>query len=199
MEKRLNTTGVILAGGASSRFGSNKALALFQGQPLIKHVALALENIFTDLLLVTNIPHTYQFLHWPMTGDLYPGGGPLGGIHAALHTISCDQACIIGCDMPLIQPDLINYMCSLPGNWDAAIPWHNKGPEPLCGIYRKSCLPVLEKQLHDGQRKIRLTLEKLHLRKITEQEILKHAPDLNIFHNINRLSDLQCIENSQKK
>ncbi len=194
MANSFKTTGVILAGGASSRFGSNKALALLNGRPLISHVASTLENIFGDLLLVTNVPETYAFLHWPMTGDLYSGGGPLAGIHAALQTISTEQACIIGCDMPFVQSGLIRYMCALPGNWDAAIPWHNRGPEPLCGVYRKSCLPVMEKHLNAGQKKIRIALEKFHLRKITEQEILEHAPDLNIFHNINRRVDLENIK-----
>ena len=81
------TTGVILAGGASSRFGSNKALALLRGRPIISHVAAVLEKTFHSHLLVTNSPETYQFLGWQMTTDIHPGQGPLAGIHSALQAI----------------------------------------------------------------------------------------------------------------
>lgn len=188
------TTGVILAGGASSRFGSNKALALLDGKPLISHVADAMEKLFPDLLLVTNTPQTYAFLGWEMIGDIHRNCGPLAGIHSALHKTDNKQIFIAGCDMPLIDPTLIAYICTLPGEWDAALPCLERGPEPLYGIYRKSCLPVIEKQLLNKQGKIRLALEKIHLRKISQEEILAHLPDLRTFHNINRQSDLQMIQ-----
>ncbi len=187
------TTGVILAGGASTRFGSNKALAIWQGKPLISHIASTLEKTFPDHLLVTNQPDTYAFLNWKIIGDIYPKSGPLAGIHAALNTIDHEQACIVGCDMPLLDSEFLSFLCNLPGKWDAALPWLDNGPEPLCGIYRKSCLPVIEKQLKLRQRKVRLTLEKLRIRKVSREEVLAHAPNLTTFHNINRLEDLRLL------
>jgi FdhD protein len=187
------TTGVILAGGASTRFGSNKALALLHGTHIIKHVASTLENLFPQHLLVTNSPATYRFLGWPMTGDLHADSGPLAGIHAALHTMATPQAFIVGCDMPIIDSRLIAYLCNLAGNWEAAVPWLAAGPEPLYAVYRKSCLPVIDRQLRDKMGKIRLTLEQLNLRKVTEQEVLAITGDLMTFHNINRMGDLQLL------
>lgn len=190
---RSTTTGVILAGGVSSRFGSNKALALLAGRPLVVHVAAALEKLFANRLLVTNTPGDYQFLGWPMTGDIHPGSGPLGGIHAALAVISDHQAFICGCDMPLIHPDLISHLCNLPGDWDVALPWLKAGPEPLYGVYRKSALDVIENQLARRELKLLHTLEKLKVRKIGEQEVLELTADLRPFHNINRLVDLEAL------
>jgi molybdopterin-guanine dinucleotide biosynthesis protein A len=185
------TTGVILAGGGSSRFGSNKALALLHGTYIIKHVASTLENLFPHHLLVTNAPDTYRFLGWQMIGDVHANSGPLAGIHAALLNITAPQAFIVGCDMPSIDSRLISYLCNLTGSWDAALPWLDAGPEPLFAVYRKSCLPVIDRQLREKQRKIRLTLEQLKLCKVTQQEVLAITGDLTTFHNINRMGDLQ--------
>ncbi|MCK9295440.1 MAG: molybdenum cofactor guanylyltransferase [Desulfobulbaceae bacterium] len=187
------TTGVILAGGTSSRFGSNKALALLHGTQIIRHVASVLEDLFPQHLLVTNSPDTYRFLGWRMIGDIHAGSGPLAGIHAALHHMTTPQAFVVGCDMPIIDNRLIAYLCNLAGNWDAAVPWLAAGPEPLYAVYRKSCLPVIDRQLREKQGKIRLTLEQLKLHKVTEQEVLAITGDLTTFHNINRLGDLQLL------
>ncbi len=188
------TTGVILAGGASSRFGSNKALALLHDKRIIQHVADIMEAIFPDHLLVTNTPETYSFLGWKMVGDIFESGGPLAGIHTALRNITGNQAFITACDMPLINQDLITFLCNCPGKWDAAIPWLDMGPEPLYGVYRKSALSVIENELHHKQRKIRLALEKLRLHKMSQDEALSIAGDLTTFHNINRLQDLELLQ-----
>ncbi|MEW6521301.1 MAG: molybdenum cofactor guanylyltransferase [Thermodesulfobacteriota bacterium] len=187
------TTGVILAGGASSRFGSNKALALLQGRHVIQHAATVLTKLFSQLLLVTNSPDSYRFLGWRMTDDIYADSGPLAGIHAALRTITTPQAFIVGCDMPNLDSRLIAYLCNLAGDWDAALPWLDAGPEPLYAVYRKSCLPVIERQLQARQRKISLALEQLRLRKVSQQEVLGITRDLMTFHNINRMGDLQLL------
>ena len=192
------TTGVILAGGASSRFGSNKALALLHGKAIIQHVADTLEAIFPHHLLVTNSPETYEFLGWEMVGDIYSGGGPLAGIHTALHHIIGAQAFITACDMPLINQDLISFLCKRPGAWDVALPWLEMGPEPLYGVYRKSALAVIEKELSQKQRKIRLALAKLSLHTISGNEALAITGDLATFHNINRLQDLALLQPLEK-
>lgn len=189
----METTGVILAGGASSRFGSNKALALLHGTPIIQHVATALEKLFPRHLLVTNAPDTYRFLGWRMIGDIHADCGPLAGIHAALRHMTTPQAFVAGCDMPNIDSRLIAYLCTLRGDWDVALPWLDAGPEPLHAVYRKNCLAVIDRQLEDKQGKIRLALEQLNLRKVSQQEVLAITGDLLPFHNINRVGDLQLL------
>ena len=121
------------------------------------------------------------------------GSGPLAGIHAALSHIRTPQAFVVGCDMPNIDSSLIAYLCNLDGDWDAALPWLEVGPEPLYAVYRTSCLPVMDRQLRQSQRKIRLTLEQLRLRKVSQQEVLAITGNLMTFHNINRVGDLELL------
>ncbi|MBU0728255.1 MAG: molybdenum cofactor guanylyltransferase [Proteobacteria bacterium] len=191
----LNTiTGVILAGGESRRFGSNKALALYNGKPLLAHVAATMEKIFTNRLLVTNTPDLFRFINWPMTGDIYNGCGPLGGIHAALSKTAASQIFITGCDMPLINPEIIRFLCGLSGDWDVALPWLEKGPEPLYAVYRKTALPAFENALAAKQNKIVQVLEKVTVRKISMEEILAVSDGLSSFANINKPHELQALK-----
>ena len=188
-----SSAGVILAGGKSSRFGSNKALADFSGRPLIEHVAEVITGIFSTCLLVTNTPETYEFLDLPMTGDLYPGSGPLAGIHAALRHVEQERVFVVACDMPNLNAGLIRYLCDIAENedeYDAVIPWPESGPEPLHGVYHRRALPVIEESLDTGERKIGAVLEKLRVRRVRQEDILARVPDLRVFTNINQVDDL---------
>lgn len=191
MTQRINqVAGVILAGGKSSRFGSNKALALHQGDALIQTIARRLAALFPETLLITNTPEEYGFLGWPMAKDLYPDCGPLAGIHAALRTVSQPRIFVCGCDMPLVNPDLIRFLCELEGDHDIVLPWLDEGPEPLYAVYSKKALPIIEEQLSKNQYKIGMVFEKLRIRKVTAEEILQIVPDLTTFQNINHQHDL---------
>ena len=191
MTQRINqVAGVILAGGKSSRFGSNKALALHQGDALIQTIARRLAALFPETLLITNTPEEYGFLGWPMAKDLYPDCGPLAGIHAALRTVSQSRIFVCGCDMPLVNPDLIRFLCELEGDHGIVLPWLDEGPEPLYAVYSKKALPIIEEQLSKNQYKIGMVFEKLRIRKVTAEEILQIVPDLTTFQNINHQHDL---------
>lgn len=135
--------GVILAGGKSSRFGSNKALALHQGATLIQTITRRLAGLFPETLLITNTPEDYGFLGWPMAADQYQNCGPLAGIHAALRTISQPRAFVCGCDMPLLNPELIRFLCELDGDHEVVLPWLPEGPEPLYAVYSKKLCRLL--------------------------------------------------------
>lgn len=184
-------TGVILAGGQSTRFGSNKALAILDGQPIIAHGAGVLSQLFSQRLLVTNSPGLYGFLNWPLTGDLLPGAGPLAGIQAALTTIDTPFAFITACDMPWLNPALIRHLCTLAGAWDVILPWTANGPEPLHALYAKTALPIISESLVQGERKLQTVLATLKVRQVSTDEILTVVPDLGSFANINRPEDLR--------
>ena len=97
-------TAVILAGGKSSRFGSNKALAKFKGVRLIERVTDVLSTIFTRLIIITNNPVEYSYLHIPLYQDLIEGLGPIGGIYTGLDAIDNDWAFFCACDHLLCFP-----------------------------------------------------------------------------------------------
>jgi molybdopterin-guanine dinucleotide biosynthesis protein A len=191
MDPFSDITGVILAGGKSSRFGSNKALAMVDGKPLIQHVADLMSSLFPECILITNTPAEYEFLSVPMTHDRYQDSGPLAGIHAALLKISTPRAFVVACDMPNLSPELIQYICNInEQEYEVIIPSPEKGQEPLFGIYHKKSLEVIESYLQQKDFKIISVLEDLQVRQVSEQEILSITGDLGCFKNINRPTDL---------
>lgn len=191
MERIGDITGVVLAGGLSSRFGANKALARLHGKPLIQHVAETLTGVFSDCLLVTNTPEDYRFLNLPVTGDRYRGMGPLAGIHAALYHASTQWIFVVGCDMPGVTAELARFISSFrEAGYDAVIPWPARGPEPLCGLYNRNILATVERFLADGKARVKELLEGLKIRKITEAELTEAAGGMAVFANVNRPGDL---------
>jgi len=194
MEPNQDVTGVLLAGGRSSRFGSNKALALWRGKFLIQHAREALSSVFTDCLLVTNIPGQYVFLNMPIISDRYQNMGPLAGIHAALHHSSKPWIFVIGCDMPAVTPELITFLCGLAKEeFEAVIPWPKTGAEPLCGLYHKTALAKIEKQLGNKKGQITELLHKLYVRKVKEAEFQAITDGSKVFSNVNLGQDLDNL------
>lgn len=187
-------TGVVLAGGMSSRFGSNKAMALWHGKSLIQHVCDTLSSVFDDMLLSTNTPAQYAFLKIPIVKDQYQNLGPLAGIQAALTASSRSWIFVSGCDMPAITSDLIIRLCNYTkNNFEAVIPWLKSGPEPLCGLYHKTALAKIDTQLASGRVKAQDLVSRLSARKVEEEELIDIPGGLQIFSNINRIVDLEDL------
>jgi molybdopterin-guanine dinucleotide biosynthesis protein A len=88
----MNAAGIILAGGKSSRFKANKALAMIESQRLIDRIVAVLASVFPKIILVTNTPEQYKMLGVQMVMDIIPKKGPLSGIHAGLISSPFDPA-----------------------------------------------------------------------------------------------------------
>jgi len=136
--------------------GRNKALMRLDGEPLIARLAktLAGSQRLGELLLITNTPSDYEFLKLPMYADAKPGAGPLGGIYTALLRARFDRALVVACDMPFISAELVEYLCQNGVNHEAFALESEKDVEPLCAVYAKSCLPVIEQHLRDNRLKV---------------------------------------------
>lgn len=149
-------SGAILAGGKSTRMGTNKALLAIKGQPLIARVASVLSSShhLGEVLLITNTPSDHAFLQMPMYEDVQKGLGPLGGIHTALHYATCSRVLIVACDLPFITAELVNYLCANCRSGEIFALESTRRIEPLCAVYAKSCLPVIERQIREGRYKV---------------------------------------------
>jgi len=116
-------TGVILAGGKSSRFGANKAFAEVNGRQLIRRVTDIMGSVFEELIIITNDPGEYSSLGLPMHEDLIKGLGPLGGIYTGLEKMPERLGFFVACDMPFLNEDLIRYITEkMDDDLDAVVP-----------------------------------------------------------------------------
>jgi len=146
-----NISGVILAGGANSRFdGKTKANLVIDGRTIISGITEILDQIFPEIIIVTNTPEEFsEYPEYKIVGDIFKNVGPLGGIHAALKASSCDAVFIVAGDMPFLNNNLIisqsDYFQSNP--CDVLIPSLNQNIEPLHAIYNITILNKLEEYL----------------------------------------------------
>jgi molybdopterin-guanine dinucleotide biosynthesis protein A len=191
-------TGVILAGGKSRRYGQNKALVQIQGSPLIQRVVGIMRSVFQDLLLITHQPEEYAFLDLPTTRDLIPGLGPIGGLYTALRVIPAQTAFLVACDMPFLNPRLIRYMVESRGDYDVVVPRIGSNYEALHALYRKTCLPVLEKFIKSGHYQMFRFYPHVRVRCVGEEEIRSLDPDLRSFFNVNRPSEIEALLQPQE-
>ena len=180
-------TGVILAGGASSRFGENKALTNFLGVPIIKRVAKIMDVVFNDVLLVTNSPEAYEHLGLRMARDDIPGLGPLGGIVAAFDNSLNDRIFVVACDMPLLNAFTIEKILTQAGPVDAAIATHDGIHEYLLALYSRNLLHRLRCCL--GEEKLSLRDFCSHLSNVSWIPIEGDA-----WFNVNTKKDLEFLE-----
>jgi len=184
-------TGVILAGGKSSRFGSNKAFADVNGRPLIERVIEVTGSVFDSLIIITNDPGEYSSLGIPMYEDIIKGLGPLGGIYTGLEKMHDSFGFFVACDMPFLNEHLIRYILEMKSNeYDAFIPRIDWKMEPLHSLYSKTCLPAIKGLIESGECMINKFFQSIRTRFISEDEIKGCDPLLRSFYNINRPGEL---------
>jgi molybdopterin-guanine dinucleotide biosynthesis protein A len=183
-------TGVVLLGGMSRRFGSNKSFAMVDGVPLIERVTRIMRSIFEVVVLITNTPDIYSRLQLPMFEDHVKGVGPIGGLYSALLNIPSDSAFVTACDMPYLNERLIRHLVEVSVGFDVTVPAPGGNIEPLHALYSKRCIPALEQCIDAGKRRIIQFYSDTTVQFVPESELRRFDPDLRSLFNINRPEDL---------
>lgn len=175
-------SGVILAGGKSTRMGRDKAVLEIGGKRLIDRLVEGLQGIFPEVIIVANTPGLYDYLGVRVVPDLIPGKGSLGGIYTATALANHPWAYVMACDMPFFNPRLIRYLASLTTDWDAVVPYTDDW-EPLYALYAKTCLPEMEGLIHSGNLKISRFFPSVRVRRVDGEEIRHYDPQgLSLFN-----------------
>jgi molybdopterin-guanine dinucleotide biosynthesis protein A len=180
-----------MAGGQSSRMGTDKSFVLFNGRPMIEVVIKAVAGLGDETLLITNKPDEYAHLNLPMVGDVYPDHGSLGGIFTAVHAATHPYTLVVACDMPWLNRPLLGYMIGLRETADIVVPRWEKFPEPLHAIYSKTCLDPIEARLKAQQLKITGFFGQVAVRFVERAEIEQFDRNGRSFANINSPEDLK--------
>ena len=184
----MQTAGYVLAGGASSRMGRNKAFLMLDGLPLVEIAARAVREAAGRVTLI-GPPEVYAPLGYPVIPDRRTGCGPLAGIETALSNTTADWNLLVACDMPRVVPGALRRILDValspdfPETCACVLPESQHGKvEPLCAAYHRRLLPVIGKALDDGLRKVTqaLPVDLIHYIRMTSEPI---------FQNINTPED----------
>ena len=202
-KKTLPVTGVILAGGQSRRMGQNKALIQLGDNSLIEHVIRRMHLVVDELLLITNSPAEYAPLNVPMHGDIIPDTGALGGIYTGLTYASYDAVLCAGCDNPFLVPNLLTYLVSVLGEYDAVMPYtYQENParrseedqitlQTLCAAYSKRCLPIIELMLQEPELRVHALAERAYVQRVSPEVWQTFDSEGMSFFNINTPEDFE--------
>jgi len=133
-----NVNGYILAGGKSSRMGTDKGLLLFEGKAMIQYVIEQMQPIFKKLAIVSNNPE-YEKFGLEVIPDLIKDIGPAGGIYTALHRSEAKMNFMVSCDMPFITKEAIEFLIKNADENQIVLLENHGKLEPLFGIYAKDC------------------------------------------------------------
>ena len=193
-----DVTCIILAGGASRRMGRDKALIDVEGIRLFDYVYGKCQELFSEIIIVTNQPNQFMEYQTPVVVDEIPGAGSLGGLYTGLIRASKDYCFCTACDMPFLKPELIMHLIEKRFDYDVVIPITQEGLEPLHAIYSKRCIEPIKKRVEKGEFKISQFLSEVHVGYCDEEEIKEIDPSFTSFINVNTKKDLLKIRRMLK-
>jgi molybdenum cofactor guanylyltransferase len=184
--------GFVLAGGESSRMGRAKGMLPFAGKPLIVHMA-RLAGFVAEAPMIVGPPGEYAGLGFRVVADDRRNLGPLGGICTALRVTAHGWNLIVGCDLPFLTREWLEFLVSraMESPADVVIPVNERGYEPLCAMYRKRAHEAIAAALARGVRKTTDGLAELTLARIEREEWKAFDPRGRLFKNINTPRDYE--------
>lgn len=187
----MKVTGVIQAGGRSTRMGGEpKALIELGGRRIVERVLAAIAPVVDDVLVVTSTPERYAFLGLPMVGDVFPEGGSLGGIYSGLAAASGEAVFTVACDMPFLRSDVARLVVARADEADVVIPRLGDQLETLHAVYGKRCLPHMEERLRAGRLKIVGFFDRVRVVEVPEADVRRLADPEVVFMNVNTPDEL---------
>ena len=190
MKIKADISGFILAGGKSSRLGTDKALLMVQDEPLMIRMKKLIDP-FCKTVKISGQSADYKFLKVNMIPDLFQGCGPVSGIFSSLKHSPTEWNLLISVDTPFINNELIQFLISEIGEYDCIIPEHDGGIEPLIGLYNRQILSQLEEIINQGEYKLQRVLAKMNTHYLDCNFLVQKYPRL--FFNINRPEDYNSI------
>ena len=189
---------ILNAGGQSRRMGRSKALLPVPGAglPLIQHVALRLQPLVDDLLLlIANDPAVHAAVQIPgpvlHLQDAWPDAGAVGGLATGIAQVD-GWAAVAACDLPLVRPAIFRHLLTLAQEagpdgqpWDVVVPVVEGREQTLHALYHRRCLPALHAQLAVGRLRVNYFYDQVRVRRVPGDDLRFLDPELLSFVNAN--------------
>lgn len=194
--------GVVLAGGRSTRFGSDKAWAVLGGRPLLQWVVEALAARCARVVVVRArgqvLPPVVAGVPVAVVDDEYEARGPLAGLVTGLGAVATELCFVASCDAPLLRPELIDLLAGTAGGaepGDAAVARVGGMLQPLAAVYRpRACLAPFRETLETGRPSLLAALARVHVTEVAEAAVRAVDPALASFAGANTPDALAALE-----
>ena len=190
-------TAFILAGGKSTRMGADKAFVMLHGHTLLAKALALARSVAGEVRILGDRAKFAAFA--PVVEDVFPGCGPLGGIHAGLRASQTELNLMLAVDLPLISPEQLHYLVTRARGASAMVTAAraNGGWQPLCAVYRREFAEAAEQALRAGKYKIDMLFAPGCTQLVSEQELADAGFSDNIFRNVNTPEELAEVGEMQ--
>lgn len=184
-------SGIILAGGRSLRMGKDKTQLIWGRHTLLEQAVCRLRDLTDDVFVVGGLDGACCLPGVRQVEDQYVGRGPLGGIHAGLLAAKYEAAIVLSCDMPFVTAELAAFLAAKSVGVAAVTPRCGGRVEPLCAVYARSCLTVIEDLLQAGENQVRQVFAKVNTCYVEEAELQLFGEVKQLFFNLNTPQEWQ--------
>ena len=187
--ERSRVTGVVLAGGRSSRFGRDKALLTLDGEPLLTRAVRLLHGLAADVIVLGPPERAALAPGARVFPDERPGDGPLPALATALREMRGERMVAVATDMPLLNLALLAHLLDRSKGYDVVVPRVGGRTQQLHAVYARACLPAVEAQLARDDLKIDRFFAAVRTLAVEEDEIAHLDPEFLSFRNVNTEAD----------
>lgn len=197
MSRPIEVTGIVLAGGRSTRMGVDKASMLLDGVTLLQRTVTALSEVAAEIVAVRapgqSLPAVESACPFSVIEDAVEGEGPLIGIAAGLREARHDVALVVACDMPFLQPPLLRLLAErAAAGRRFVVPMYDRRPQPLCSAFRREALPVLEARIEAGERRIMAVADGLDADRVPPEQWAAADAGGRSFENVNTPEEFEA-------
>ena len=194
MNSNKHITGIILAGGKSSRIGSDKGFLLLKNKAFIQHIIEALQPLVNDIIIVSNNPD-YDVFKQKRVNDIIENAGPLAGIYTGLHHSNTENNLVLSCDVPLINTETLKKLTTNIEEHIDVIQLESKGKTmPLIAMYKTHCKNKFFELLQQGEKRLRFAVKQCKVKTITlNTELEKFTVNINTQHHLRDLSGFENL------
>lgn len=190
MIDKKHITGIILAGGKSSRMGTDKGLLKLNGKSFVEYSIEALQPLVSQIIIVSNNP-AYDVFELNRLEDMIKDAGPLAGLYSGLHQSKTEYNLVLSCDIPLIKTKILEKLIQEENGDSDIVQIESNGKSmPLIALYRKSCESTFHKLLQNGERRLRVAVSQCKVENI----VLYSESELPTT-NINTPEELKALNN----
>ncbi len=188
MIERTNITGIILAGGKSSRIGFDKGFINLNGKPFIVHIIEAMKPLVNNIIIVSDNTD-YDKFGYQIVNDLIKNFGPVAGLYSGLSNSKTEYNLVLSCDVPLIKTFILEQLIDrFDIDYDMIQLQSENKSMPLIAIYKTHCLHTFEAQLNKNEKRLRIAVEQLKHKTITiDSECDQYVKNINTIAQLNEI------------
>ena len=191
MVDKKDITGIILAGGKSSRMGTDKGFLMLNNKPFVQYSIDALTPLVSKIIIVSDNPD-YDILGFKRVNDLTKNAGPVAGICSGLEASSTDYNLILSCDIPLITSHVLEKLITNIDTNSEIIQVESQGKSmPLIALYKKQVTPIFNTFLKNNERRLRVVIKHCKSKNIALEKEYAYST-----MNVNTQTELKAVKHA---